>query len=560
MGSKNVGQVSGMFVGTTPPENEKMIWWDSTPSQLCHKIYDYNLKQWVILNQGILSTITYNELKNLALSVGLSVGKFYVIKDKGNILALSITRTKIQYVDLSGNLLVDDLGSNITYYVSSNNLTIDGENGVFNQESTKLNFNFVEEVPEIDSAYIYGKDRVSKDSSVMRLVKFKLSSLISSVTGNALTWNSGLYFNFNQTLLELGDKKGGVVLFDTYSKDKEIQDQSIENIANNYNALVSQVNSLVNEATSDDNILNKRIKALQTTGETIDAAAGDTIYTVLSKFQRYINKFKYATGIKLSKKFSSISSRGKVNNNDTVETAIAKLQNSQSNIKLSLQDDWTPNEKNNQKINAGDSYDLAIGKIEADRRGIIDLETPWTILPFNLSQTREIKVVEFQFRIFNGTLEIRNLNGVNVEWLYTRILVKDYTRFFKLQFDDEVLNKILKYIIDKPSGDFNDSKCLTLSSICQTCQTKAIIASESGWSEPQKSVLASVNFAYANLLANEGAVSSLGISLVPLSSSYFSENTLIAEEINEETVFQDICSGENVRFYIPPFNLRYKLL
>lgn len=343
-GSKNLGQVAGIYVGTTPPENIKMIWWDSTSSQQCHKVYDYNLKQWVILNQGILSTITYTELRNIALTVGLSLGKFYVVTDKGNVLALSITRTKVQYVDISGNLLVDDLGSNIQYYVSSNNLTIDGETGVFNQESTKLNFNFVEAVPNIDTAYIYGKDRTSSSSSVMRLIKFKLSSLISTVTGNALTWNSGLYFNFNQTLLDLGDKKGGVVLFDTYTKEQEVQDQSIENIANNYNALVSQVNALVTSATSDVNIMNKKITALQTGGEPIDAAAGDTLYTVLSKFQRYINKFKYATGISISKNFKEATDPEYINNNDTVESAFSKVQYWLKNIysTLSLSKDFKP--------------------------------------------------------------------------------------------------------------------------------------------------------------------------------------------------------------------------
>ena len=341
-GSKNLGQVAGIYVGTTPPENIKMIWWDSTSSQQCHKIYDYNLKQWIILNQGILSTITYTELRNIALTVGLSLGKFYVVTDKGNVLALSITRTKVQYVDISGNLLVDDLGSNIQYYVSSNNLTIDGETGVFNQESTKLNFNFVEAAPIFDTAYIYGKDRTSSSSSVMRLIKFKLSSLISTVTGNALTWNSGLYFNFNQTLLDLGDKKGGVVLFDTYTKEQEVQDQSIENIANNYNALVSQVNALVASATSDANIMGKKITALQTGGEPIDAAAGDTLYTVLSKFQRYINKFKYATGISISKNFKEATDPEYINNNDTVESALAKVQYWLKNIygTLSLSKDF----------------------------------------------------------------------------------------------------------------------------------------------------------------------------------------------------------------------------
>lgn len=343
-GSKNLGQVAGIYVGTVPPENIKMVWWDSTSSQQCHKVYDYNLKQWVILNQGILSTITYNELKNIALNAGLSLGKFYVITDKGNVLALSITRTKVQYVDISGNLLVDDLGSNILYYVSSNNLTIDGESGTFNSQTTKLNFNFTEATPKLDTAYIFGKDTISTSSSVMRLIKFKLSSLISSVSNNALTWNNGLYLNFNQTLLDLGDKKGGVVLYDTYEKDKEIQDQSIENIANNYSELVSQMNKAITAATTDAQIMGKKITALQTGGEPIDAAAGDTLYTVLSKFQRYINMFKYATGIKISKNFKENDKPEYINNNDTVESAFSKVQYWLKNIygTLSLSANFKP--------------------------------------------------------------------------------------------------------------------------------------------------------------------------------------------------------------------------
>lgn len=408
MGSKNIGQVAGMHIGTTPPENIKMIWWDSTPSQACHKIYDSKLKQWVILNQGILSTITYNELKNLALSVGLSVGKFYVVTDKGNILALSITRTKVQYVDLSGNLLVDDLGSNITYYVSSNNLTIDGENGVFDDDSIKLNFDFIEAIPDIESAYIFGKDKTEKDSSVMRLIKFKLSSLISTFTGNALSWKSGLYFNFNETLLELGDKKGGVVLFNTYSKDKEIQDQSIENIANNYNSLVSQVNSLIKEATTDANIWDKRLtKNLQTDGEPIDANTGDSIYTVLSKFQRYINKFKFATGIKISKNFTTDKVTGEVNSNDTVESAVAKLVVAarKANESSGMITDFDP--ERGGEIQIGDTTDRAVSKLQYQINENLDkINETRSILP---SDILKFKITsEFDFNGGFGFITLRS--------------------------------------------------------------------------------------------------------------------------------------------------------
>ena len=375
--TKNVGQVAGIHVATTPPQNVRLIWWDSTASQQCHKVYDYNLKDWVILNQGILSTITYTELRNIALQTGLSVGKFFVITDKGSVLALSITKTKIQYVDVSGNLLVDDLGSNVTYFVSSNNLMLDGENGEFNAETTKLNFTFTEVTePNFDSAYIYGKDKENQTSNTMRLIKFKLSSLLSTATGNNLTWNKGIYFNFSNALLDLGDKSGGVVLYDTYEREQEIQDQSIENIANNYSALLTQMTALITQQTSDANIMGKKITALSVGGEPTDAAAGDTLYTVLSKFQRYINKFKYATGIKVSTDFTESTVPEKVNNNDTVDSALRKLQYWLSHIgTLFISSDWTPKDYTGTvaDIAAGDTIDEAFAKAQGKLNQIGDI-------------------------------------------------------------------------------------------------------------------------------------------------------------------------------------------
>ena len=62
---------------------------------------------------------------------------------------------------------------------------------------------------------------------------------------------------------------------------------------------------------------------------------------------------------------------GKVNNNDSLETAIAKLQNQQSNIHLSLPNEWKPETVANQNISAGDSYDLALGKIQLATTGLV---------------------------------------------------------------------------------------------------------------------------------------------------------------------------------------------
>ena len=108
--SKNLGQVAGVAIQTTPPSNITLIWYDSTPSQMCHKIYDTAKKQWVIIDQKIISLITYSEMENIARQSGLPLGKFYQITDRSNALALAITSTKVQYCDSLGNILIDDLG------------------------------------------------------------------------------------------------------------------------------------------------------------------------------------------------------------------------------------------------------------------------------------------------------------------------------------------------------------------------------------------------------------------------------------------------------------------
>lgn len=158
MATKNLGQVSGLHIGITPPTNIALIWYDSTPSQMFHKVYDAVKKQWVVLDQNIISSITYSELTNIAKNVGLSAGKFYQITDRSNALALAITSTKVQYTDSLGNVLVDDLGTNIQYHVTSSNLQIDDVVGVFDETNRKLVFRFNEYTPDITADdYILGK-------------------------------------------------------------------------------------------------------------------------------------------------------------------------------------------------------------------------------------------------------------------------------------------------------------------------------------------------------------------------------------------------------------------
>lgn len=362
--TKNLGQVAGVYIGNNPPSNVVLIWYDNTPSQMRHKVYDPGLKQWVVLDQNVISLITYSELVNLAKNVGLSVGQWFQIKDKGNALALAITTTKVQYDDALGNILIDDLGTNIQYHVTSSNLSIDDVIGVFDEVNKKLVFQFNEVVPDFTADdYVLGK---IKRNNVWSLAKYKLSSFLSKVTGNSITWNGGFFFNFGDALKGQLDKKGGVVAKDTYDTDMQTINQNIQNVGKANQEIISNANKAITEATSDEAIYNKQSPALETGGEPTDAAKGDKLITILSKFQRYITKFKYATGIRVSTDFTDAVQPEYVNNNDTVDSALRKIQywlkNAGTGSKLSS--GWEPKDYTGTiaDVAGGDSLDEAFAK------------------------------------------------------------------------------------------------------------------------------------------------------------------------------------------------------
>lgn len=363
-GTKNIGQVAGVHIGNTPPENIILIWYDNTPSQMRHKVYDQVLGQWVVLDQSVISLITYSELVNIAKNVGLSIGQYFQIKDKGNALALAITTTKVQYDDELGNILIDDLGTNIQYHVTSSNLLIDDVAGVFDEVNKKLVFQFNEMVPDFTADdYIMGK---VQRNNVWRLAKYRLSSFLSKVTGNSISWNGGFFFNFGEALKGQLDKKGGVVAKDTYDTDMQTVNQNIQNVGKANQEIIDNANKAITEATSDKAIYNKKSDALETGGEPTDAAKGDTLFTILSKFQRYITRFKFATGIRVSTDFTDAVMPEYVNNNDTVDSALRKIQywlkNAGTGSKLSP--NWAPKDYTGaiSDVAGGDSLDEAFAK------------------------------------------------------------------------------------------------------------------------------------------------------------------------------------------------------
>lgn len=331
MASQNLGQVAGLWIGTSAPTNTTLIWYDSTPAIRCHKVYSVATSAWVVLDQNTISAITYSVLKNLAQGTGLTQGSWYKIIDQGNILALAITTTKVQYADVNSNFIIDDLAASKTYLVSSDNLLIDDIVGVWDATNKKLKFSFdaTSHDGNTDNDYLFGK---KQRNNVWSLAKYKLSELVSSVTGNALSWNKGIFFNFNSALANKTDVSGGVVGKTTYDSDKATMQQSISNVAASNQAILNTAKNYTDTKVTPSEVYGKVLPTAPTAGTAVDIAVGDTLTTIVNKIHRWIAQFKIATGIKVSQSFAPASSVQAINNNDTVDSALRKVQKSINDV------------------------------------------------------------------------------------------------------------------------------------------------------------------------------------------------------------------------------------
>lgn len=339
MASKNLGQVSGLWIGTSAPTNTTLIWYDSTPAIRCHKVYSVTAAAWVVLDQNVISAITYSELKNLAQSTGLTQGSWYKITNQGNILALAITSTKVQYVDVNNNFVIDDLAASATYIVTSSNLLIDDVSGVWDATNKRLKFSFAETAHDgnTDNDFIFGK---KQRGGVWSLAKYKLSALISTVTGNSVTWNRGIFFNFNAALNSKTDVAGGVVGKNTYDSEKATMNQNITNVAASNQAILNTAKNYTDTKVAPSEIYSKTLPSAPTSGTAIDIAQGDTLSGIITKIYRWIAQFKVATGIKVSQSFAPTSTVQAINNNDTVDSALRKVQKSLNDISSSVSGEY----------------------------------------------------------------------------------------------------------------------------------------------------------------------------------------------------------------------------
>lgn len=375
--TKNLGQVSGLFIGATPPVNLKLIWYDNTPSQEIHKAYNTGTSQWEAIDKFTVLGITYAELVTLASTTGLTIGKYFQITDRNNSLATSITQTKIQYTDLNGNIVIDDLGSNIEYIVSSSNLIIDDIQGVFDLITKRVVFTFTEEPAFGPNDYIFGK---GIRSGVSKLLKWKSTKIVSEAGANSLSWNNGVYFNFSGSLSSLYNVAGGIVSYNYFLTQFSSLENDINNVAANYQALVDSVNQSIDTGLSATNVYSKQLPTtLDVAGEPVDIAMGDSLTLILTKIQRYINKFKFTTGIRISPTFSDATTPLYINNNDTAESAFGKLQYWIKRLQDALYIFLAPGYQiapidSVHTVSAGDSVHVAISKLDSK---LIQLGDAW---------------------------------------------------------------------------------------------------------------------------------------------------------------------------------------
>lgn len=412
MASQNLGQVAGLWIGTSAPANTSLIWFDSTPAIRCHKVYSPTAAAWVVLEKSTISAVTRGELKRMALEAGgLTQGSWYKITDLGNTLALAITPTKIQYVDLTSDaVVIDDFISPQVYTISSENLLIDDINGVWEETEQKLKFSFDETAHDGNGNddYLFGK---KKRDSIWSLAKYKLSALVSAVTGNALSWNKGVFFNFNKALSEKTDVSGGVVGKAAYDADKVAMQKSIDNVSAANQAILSSANGYTYAQTTNEKVYAKTLPTAPTPGTAIDIAQGDALTTIVNKIQRWITQFKTATGIKVSPNFSPATSMSAINNNDTVDSALRKIQYWYNHIELSLSSTWSPKDYKGTiaDVAAGDTFPDAFAKLQGKfnqlgivSRGKVESRPLYTAT-----------VAQTVFDLDNGSLILKDASGVN---------------------------------------------------------------------------------------------------------------------------------------------------
>ena len=330
MATIDVGTVSGISIGTTPPSNSAIIWYDTTDK--LHKSYDASLGQWVPMSQAIVSQINdFNDLINKAnLPGGLPIAAFYNVLKRDsdpswNTMVWVVGQTRIQYVDKQNNIIVEDLAGQgtTTQYVASTNYFFDNVVATFDQRTSQLNFDFQQltDNPALTDV-LYGMRVVSDNPT---LVKRSVKSLLSTSSKNSLGFVNGLFFDFSAAM-------SGVIVSEQANDTQVVgYKQYVVDYAA-MNKIFEQVEEIVTDWQNGSQtiIFSAKLTNVAPVTATIanpqDLTTEDDLMAALNKIQGWYNRLKLATGMSLSSGYAAAAAESPMPAaGDPVEQAIALL-------------------------------------------------------------------------------------------------------------------------------------------------------------------------------------------------------------------------------------------
>lgn len=331
MATIDVGTVAGISIGTTPPSNPAIIWYDTTDK--LHKNYDASLGQWIPMSQAIVSEIgDFNDLINKAnLPGGLPIAAFYNVLKRDadaqwNTMVWVVGQTRIQYVDKLNNIIVEDLAGQgtTTQYVASTNYFFDNVVATFDQKTSKLNYTFQQltDNPALEDV-LYGMRVIN---NIPTLVKRTVKSLLSNSSKNSLGFVNGLYFDFSAAM-------NGVIVSE---QTGDTQVPGYKQYKADYVAIekaFDDVSKIINDWQNGSSAMIFGAKLIEVNPVTATVAAPqdlttqDDLKTALNKIQGWYNRLKLSTGMSLSPAYAPAANKARYPQaGDTVEQAIGILQ------------------------------------------------------------------------------------------------------------------------------------------------------------------------------------------------------------------------------------------
>lgn len=331
MATIDVGTVAGISIGTTPPSNPAIIWYDTTDK--LHKSYDASLGQWVPMSQAIVTQINdFNDLINKAnLPGGLPIAAFYNVLKRDSdpfwsTMVWVVGQTRIQYVDKQNNIIVEDLAGQgtTTQYVASTNYFFDNIVATFDQKTSQLNFDFQQLADNPALADVLYGMRVVNDNPT--LVKRTVKSLLSTSPKNSLGFVNGLFFDFGAAMSgiivseQANDTQ--VVGYKQYTADYAAMDKTFQEVQRIINDWQNGSRQMIFSARLIEvNPVTATIAAPQ------DLTTTDDLKMALNKIQGWYNRLKLATGMSLSSAYKADPATKGVMpaGGDPVEKAIALL-------------------------------------------------------------------------------------------------------------------------------------------------------------------------------------------------------------------------------------------